>query len=157
MVLLRLGLRASEAAALRLEDIDWRAGEITVHGKGRRDERLPLPADVGQAIAGYLTRGRPVTRHREVFLRSVAPERPLGRGGISCIVRRACRRAGILEIGAHRLRHTAACQMAAAGAPLTEIGQVLRHHSLESTANYARVSIAELRKLARPWPLGGAR
>ena len=157
MLLLRLGLRASEAAALTLEDIDWRAGEITVHGKGRRDERLPLPADVGEAIAGYLTRGRPVTGRREVFLRAVAPAGPLSRGGISFIVRRACRRAGIAEVGAHRLRHTAACEMAAAGVPLTEIGQVLRHQSLESTANYARVGVAELRKLARPWPLGGDR
>ena len=156
MLLLRLGLRAGEAAALTLEDIDWRAGEITVHGKGRRDERLPLPADVGEAIAGYLTRGRPVTGRREVFLRAVAPAGPLSRGGISFIVRRACRRAGVAEVGAHRLRHTAACEMAAAGAPLTEIGQVLRHQSLDSTANYARVGIAELRKLARPWPGGAA-
>ena len=156
MLLLRLGLRASEAAALTLEDIDWRAGEITVHGKGRRDERLPLPADVGEAIAGYLTRGRPVTGRREVFLRAVAPAGPLSRGGISFIVRRACRRAGVAEVGAHRLRHTAACEMAAADAPLTEIGQVLRHQSLDSTANYARVGIAELRKLARPWPGGAA-
>jgi integrase/recombinase XerD len=156
MLLLRLGLRASEAAALTLEDIDWRAGEITVHGKGRRDERLPLPDDVGVAIAGYLTRGRPVTGRREVFLRAVAPAGPLSRGGISFIVRRACRRAGVAEVGAHRLRHTAACQMAAAGAPLTEIGQVLRHRSLDSTANYARVGVAELRKLARPWPGGAA-
>jgi integrase len=154
VTLLRLGLRASEAAALTLEDIDWRAGEITVHGKGRRDERLPLPADVGQAITAYLTRGRPVTGCREVFLRAVAPAGPLGRGGISCIVRRACRRAGVPPVGAHRLRHTTACQMAEAGAPLTEIGQVLRHQSLASTANYARVSIAELRKLAQPWPSG---
>jgi site-specific recombinase XerD len=156
MLLLRLGLRAGEAAALTLEDIDWRTGEITVHGKGRRDERLPLPADVGEAIAGYLTRGRPVTGRREVFLRAVAPAGPLGRGGISFIVRRACRRAGVAEVGAHRLRHTAACEMAAAGAPLTEIGQVLRHQSLDSTANYARVGVAELRKLARPWPGGAA-
>ena len=156
MLLLRLGLRASEAAALTLEDIDWRTGEITVHGKGRRDERLPLPADVGEAIGGYLTRGRPVTGRREVFLRAVAPAGPLSRGGISFIVRRACRRAGVAEVGAHRLRHTAACEMAAAGAPLTEIGQVLRHQSLDSTANYARVGIAELRKLARPWPGGAA-
>jgi integrase/recombinase XerD len=156
MLLLRLGLRASEAAALTLEDIDWRTGEITVHGKGRRDERLPLPADVGEAIAGYLTRGRPVTGRREVFLRAVAPAGPLSRGGISFIVRRACRRAGVAEVGAHRLRHTAACEMAAAGAPLTEIGQVLRHQSLDSTANYARVGVAELRKLARPWPGGAA-
>jgi site-specific recombinase XerD len=157
VTLLRLGLRASEAAVLTLEDIDWRAGEITVHGKGRRDERLPLPADVGQAIAAYLTRGRPVTGCREVFLRAVAPAGPLGRGGISCIVRRACRRAGIPPIGAHRLRHTTACQMADAGVPLTEIGQVLRHNSMASTANYARISIIELRKLAQPWPSGGGR
>jgi site-specific recombinase XerD len=156
MLLLRLGLRASEAAALTLEDIDWRTGEITVHGKGRRDERLPLPADVGEAIARYLSRGRPVTGRREVFLRAVAPAGPLSRGGISFIVRRACRRAGVAEVGAHRLRHTAACEMAAAGAPLTEIGQVLRHQSLDSTANYARVGVAELRKLARPWPGGTA-
>ena len=156
-LLARLGLRAGEVAALALEDIDWRAGEITVHGKGRRDERLPLPADVGEAIVAYLARGRPATGRREVFLRTVAPVGPLGRGGISCIVRRACRRAGVAECGAHRLRHTTACQMAEAGAPLTEIGQVLRHHSLASTANYARVSVTELRKLAQPWPSGGAR
>lgn len=144
VTLLRLGLRASEAAVLTVEDIDWRAGEITVHGKGRRDERLPLPADAGAAIAAYLTRGRPVAGCREVFLRAIAPAGPLGRGGISFIVRRACRRAGIAPVGAHRLRHTAACGMAAAGAPLTEIGQVLRHTSVVSTANYARVSVAEL-------------
>jgi integrase/recombinase XerD len=110
---------------------------------------------VGEAIAAYLTRGRPATARREVFLRALAPTGPLSRGGISFIVRRACQRAGIAEVGAHRLRHTAACQMAEAGAPLTEIGQVLRHRSLASTANNARVSIAELRKLARPWPSGG--
>lgn len=157
VMLLRLGLRASEAASLRLEDIDWRAAEITVHGKGSRAERLPLAADVGEAITGYLVRGRPAAGgHREVFLRTVAPAGPLTRGGISCIVRRACRRAGIAEVGAHRLRHTAACQMADAGAPLTEVGQVLRHSSLASTANYARVGIAALRELALPWPGGAA-
>ena len=152
VTLLRLGLRASEAAALRLEDIDWRMGEVTVHGKGSRDERLPLPADVGEAIAAYLVRGRPASGHRQVFLRSTAPAGPLTRGGISNIVRRACARAGLPQIGAHRLRHTAACQMAEAGAPLPEIGQVLRHQSLESTANYARVGITELRTLALAWP-----
>lgn len=157
VMLLRLGLRAGEAAALTLEDIDWRAGEIMVHGKGRRDERLPLPADAGQAIAAYLIRGRPATSHREVFVRLVAPVGPLTRGGISFIVRRACRRAGVAECGAHRLRHTTACQMAEAGVPLTEIGQVLRHKSLASTANYARVSVTELRKLAQPWPSGRGR
>lgn len=157
VTLLRLGLRAGEAAALALEDIDWRAGEITVHGKGRRDERLPLPADAGQAIAAYLIRGRPATRHREVFVRLVAPAGPLTRGGISFIVRRACRRAAVPPVGAHRLRHTTACQMAEAGVPLTEIGQVLRRKSLASTANYARVSVTELRKLAQPWPSGSGR
>jgi site-specific recombinase XerD len=135
VTLVRLGLRAGEAAALTLEDIDWRAAQVTVHGKGSRHERLPLPADVGEAIAAYLLRGRPATGHRQVFLRAVPPAGPLAREGISEIVRRACVRARLPEIGAHRLRHTAACQMAEAGAPLAEIGQVLRHKSLESTAN----------------------
>jgi len=155
VVLLRLGLRAGEAAALTLEDIDWRAAEVTVHGKGSRTERLPLPADVGEAIAAYLVRGRPASGHRQVFLRATPPAGPLSRTGISDIVRRACMRAGLPQIGAHRLRHTAACQMAEAGAPLTEIGQVLRHKSLESTASYARVGVTELRTLALPWPAGG--
>lgn len=155
VILLRLGLRASEAAGLTLDDIDWRAAEITVHGKGSRDERLPLPADVGQAVAAYLVRGRPASVHRQVFLRAVPPAGPLSREGVSCIVRRACARAGLPEIGAHRLRHTAACQMAEAGVPLPEIGQVLRHRSLETTANYARVSVSVLRTLALPWPAEG--
>jgi site-specific recombinase XerD len=155
VMLLRLGLRASEAAALTLEDIDWRAAELTVHGKGSRAERLPLPGDVGEAIAGYLVRGRPVSGHRQVFLRATAPAGPLSRSGISDIVRRACVRAGLPQAGAHRLRHTAACQMAEAGTPLPEIGQVLRHQSLESTANYARVGVAGLRTLVLPWPAGG--
>jgi integrase/recombinase XerD len=154
VTLLRLGLRASEAAGLTLDDIDWRAAEVTVHGKGSRDERLPLPADVGEAIAAYLVRGRPAAGCRHVFLRAVPPSGPLARGGISEIVRRACVRAGLPEAGAHRLRHTAACQMAEAGAPLAEIGQVLRHRSLESTANYARVGVTALRALALPWPAG---
>ncbi len=155
VTLIRLGLRASEAAALTLEDIDWRAAELTVHGKGSRDERLPLPADVGEAIAAYLVRGRPASGHRQVFLRATAPAGPLTRSGISDIVRRACSRAGIAEAGAHRLRHTAACQMAEAGAPLAEIGQVLRHRSLEATASYARVSVTALRARAVAWPTGG--
>jgi site-specific recombinase XerD len=155
VTLIRLGLRASEAAALTLEDIDWRAAELTVHGKGSRSERLPLPADVGEAVAAYLVRGRPASGHRQVFLRATAPAGPLTRSGISDIVRRACARAGLPQAGAHRLRHTAACQMAEAGAPLAEIGQVLRHRSLEATANYARVSVAQLRTLTVAWPTGG--
>lgn len=151
-VLLRLGLRASEVANLCLDDLGWRAGEITVTGKGGRVDRLPLPADVGEAIAAYLQRGRPRCDHRRLFLRAIAPIGPLGRGGISSIVRYACRRAGLAEVGAHRLRHTAASEMLAAGAPLEEIGQLLRHASTLSTSNYARVDLAALRGVAQPWP-----
>jgi site-specific recombinase XerD len=151
-VLLRLGLRASEVAGLGLDDFDWSVGELTVAGKGGRLDRLPLPADVGGAIVAYLERGRPRTEHRRLFLRAIAPVGPLGRGGISTIVRRACRNAGLAEVGAHRLRHTAACEMLAAGSPLEEIGQVLRHRSVLSTSNYARVDLASLRTVAQPWP-----
>jgi site-specific recombinase XerD len=157
VVLLRLGLRASEVAGLTLDDIDWRAGEIVVHGKGGREDGLPLPWDAGEAIAGYLQRGRPASGRREVFLRALAPAGPLGRGGVSSIVRRACVRAGVPPVGAHRLRHTAAGQMVAAGVPLPEIGQVLRHRSVASTAAYARVDLGALRAVARPWPGSGQR
>src|SRR5680860_164478 len=156
LILLRLGLRAGEVASLRLEDIDWRAAEIVVHGKGRRDERLPLPRDVGEAIVGYLKRGRPTTTSRAVFVRRIAPIEPLSRGGVSFIVRYASVRAGLTPIGAHRLRHTLACDMVGAGVPLPEISQVLRHRSIASTTNYARVDIQTLRGLAQPWP-GGER
>lgn len=152
MVLLRLGLRSAEVAGLALDDIDWRAGQVLVRGKGDRQERLPLPADVGEAIVAYLRRDRPMTAGRAVFLRQRAPIGPVGRGGVSAIVRRASVRAGMTGIGAHRLRHTLACEMVTAGVPLAEIGQVLRHRSQISTANYARVDLAALRALAQPWP-----
>lgn len=153
LTLLRLGLRRSEVAALRLDDIGWRAGEVVVaHGKGSRQDRLPLPADVGAAIASYLKRGRPVTDRREVFLRARAPYEPIASGTVASTVRRACRRAGIEEVGSHRLRHTMACDMVEAGVPLVEIAQVLRHHSLQSTAVYARVDLERLRLLASSWP-----
>jgi site-specific recombinase XerD len=156
--LLRLGLRAGEVAALTLDDVDWRAAEIVVHGKGGRLDRLPLPGDVGEAIVAYLQRGRLSTGHRELFLRALAPIGPLaGSSGVSWIVRRACRRAGIPEIGAHRLRHTTACEMVAAGVPLPEIGEVLRHRSVASTALYARVDLDALRSVALPWPGGDLR
>lgn len=158
ITLLRLGLRASELAGLTLDDIDWRAAELVIRGKGSRADRLPLPADVGAAIAAYLRRGRPHGhQRREVFVRARAPVGPLGRGGVSAIVRRACRRAGITAVGAHRLRHTAACEMVAAGVPLAQIGQVLRHRNLQSTAVYARVDLDQLRLLAAPWPGGSGR
>jgi len=157
LVLLRLGLRAGEVATLRLDDIDWRAGQIVVHGKGRREDRLPLPADVGEAVAGYLRWGRPAAARREVFLSVVAPCSALTRESVSSIVRRACARAGVAPVGAHRLRHSLACAMVRAEVPLAEIGQVLRHRSPISTAAYARVDVEQLRSLAQPWPGGELR
>ena len=156
VLLLRLGLRRSEVAGLRLDDIDWRAGELVVRGKGDREDRLPLPADVGQAIALYLLRGRPASDRRGLFLRARPPFEPIAAGTVASTVRRACRRAGIPEVGSHRLRHTTACEMVGARVPLERIGQVLRHRSLQSTAIYARVDLDGLRRLARPWPAGGA-
>jgi site-specific recombinase XerD len=157
ILLLRLGLRRGEVAGLRLDDIDWRAGELVVRGKGAREERLPLPADVGEAIAAYLRQGRPQGSRREVFLRSKAPYEPIAAGTVASTVRRACRRAGIAEFGSHRLRHTAACDMVLADVPLVRIAQVLRHRSLQSTAIYARVDVERLRLLAAPWPGGAGR
>jgi integrase/recombinase XerD len=152
-LLSRLGLRACEAAALELGDIDWRAGTVTVRGKGRRDEQLPLPSDVGEALAGYLRDGRPAGgASRRVFLLSRAPGGGLPAGAVIGIVRRACLRAGLPEAGAHRLRHTAATGMLRAGAPLAEIGQVLRHRSAATTAIYAKVDHGALAQLAMPWP-----
>jgi len=153
VMLLRLGLRASEVAVLRLDEIDWRAGKIVVSGKGGRSDEVPLPTEVGEAIVAYLERGRPSADRREVFLRARAPIGPLEASGISTIVRRACRRAGIGPVGAHRLRHTAACEMVASGVPFGQIGQVLRHRRSASTAIYARVDLERLRQLAQPWPV----
>ncbi len=157
-LLARLGLRAGEVAGLALDDIGWRAGEIIVRGKGSRAERLPLPADAGGAIAAYLRKGRPepFEAARQVFLRARAPHRGLTTGGVTQAVFSAGQRAGIGPVFAHQLRHSAATGMLAAGAPLTEIGQVLRHRRLLSTAIYAKADIKALRVLARPWP-GGAR
>jgi integrase/recombinase XerD len=157
VLLLRLGLRRGEVARLTLDDIDWRAGEFVVHGKGGREDRLPLPADVGAAIASYLRRGRPASDRREVFLQARAPFAPIASGTVASTVRRACRRAGIPEVGSHRLRHTTASEMVKAGVAIVRIGQVLRHRSLQSTAIYARVDIEQLRQLAAPWPEGSGR
>lgn len=154
-VLSRLGLRAGEVAALRLEDFDWRAGEVIVHGKGGRLDRLPLPVEVGQAIVSYLDGARPArTKIREVFLTTRAPYRALSRTAVS-LVNRAAGRAGLGLAGpvyAHRLRHTAATSMLRAGASMEQIGQVLRHQRMLTTAVYAKVDQEGLRALARPWP-----
>jgi site-specific recombinase XerD len=118
---------------------------------------LPLPVDVGEAIASYLRRGRRATGRRELFLQARAPSEPIASGTVASTVRRACRRAGIAEVGSHRLRHTMACQMISDGVPLVEIAQVLRHRSLQTTAVYARVDLDRLRQLAAPWPGGAQR
>jgi len=155
VVLVRLGLRAGEVAALCLDDIDWRAGEVVIRGKADRLERLPLPVDVGEAVAGYLHRGRPQVACRRLFLRVKAPVTGLSGDGVTRVVHAACRRAGLPPVGAHRLRHTVATETLRQGATLAEIGQLLRHRSVLSTATYAKVDRLALRPLARRWP-GGA-
>jgi integrase/recombinase XerD len=152
MMLSRLGLRAGEVAALQLADIDWRTGELLVRGKGSRLERLPLPADVGEALAGWLTRGRPRCECAFVFTRVRAPLEQLSPGGVSAIVQHACRRAGLPVVGAHRLRHTAATEMLRAGGSLTEVGQVLRHRSPDVTSIYAKVDRSALSVVVMAWP-----
>lgn len=150
LLMARLGLRAGEVAALELDGLDWRAGEIVVHGKGNREDRLPLPVDVGEALVDYL-RVRPRTDSRIVFMRVLAPAGPLGHG-VKSVVPTACERAGVPVVGAHRLRHTAATGMLGAGASLPEIAQVLRHRQLRSTVIYAKVDRKALRPLGLPWP-----
>lgn len=149
----RMGLRAGEVAGLRLDDICWRRGEITVCGKGNRRDQLPLPADAGEAVAAWLHDGRPATAlDRAVFTRVMAPHEGLTTGGVTQAVAAAARRAGLGTIYAHRLRHSAATAMLASGGSLTEIGQVLRHRRPMTTAIYAKADITALRALARPWP-----
>jgi integrase len=154
LLLARLGLRAGEVAGLGLDDIDWRRGEFTIVGKGNRAEQLPLPADVGAAIAAWLRGGRPRTAQgRSVFVRVRAPHRALTTGGVTNVVFGTARRAGLGKVHAHRLRHTAATAMLRAGSPLAEVGQVLRHRSPLTTAIYAKVDRDALAVLARPWPV----
>ena len=151
VMLVRLGLRAAEVAGLSLDDIDWRAGEITVSGKGARTERLPLPVDVGEAVVAYLEHSRPKTCCRALFLRADAGA-GLSAGSVADVVRRACVRAGMSPVGPHRLRHSAATAMLRAGASLDEVGQVLRQRDAAVTAHYAKVDFVALRQLAAPWP-----
>jgi site-specific recombinase XerD len=150
----RLGLRAGEVAALQLDDLDWRRGEVLIRGKGNRHERLPVAVDVGEALVSYLQR-RPRSECRTVFLKVLAPAGPLPAKAIWGVVHDACVRAGIPPVGPHRLRHTAATGMLREGASLEEIAEVLRHRQLKTTAIYAKVDRATLRAIAQPWP-GGA-
>jgi site-specific recombinase XerD len=156
-VMARLGLRASEITALEFGDIDWRRGEVVIRGKGRRDERLPLPVDVGEAIVGYLRGGRPDSKLTRVFLQARAPYGPVSSVILNQVVRQAAVRAGMDPAGVspHRLRHTLAVDLVRAGAPLTEVGQVLRHRHPATTAIYAKVDRAALRDLAQQWPKAG--
>ena len=156
LLLSRLGLRACEVVALELDDIDWRSGEITVRGKGSHHDRLPLPSEVGNALAEYLRRHRPACTTRRLFVRARAPRRGFtSSGAIISIVRRALRRADLNPPlrGAHLLRHSLATGMLRKGAAMAEIGQVLRHRSPITTEIYAKVDFDALRALALPWPI----
>lgn len=158
LLLARLGLRAREVIALQLVDCDWDRGQLLVRGKGRRECILPMPVDVGEAIAAYLERGRPACKDRHLFLRSMAPVCGFlqGSDGIGSIVRYALRRAKVdaPRSGSHQFRHALAVRMLQGGASLPEIGEVLRHRSPQSTSIYARVDIEALRTLAVAWPGG---
>ena len=154
LLLARLGLRASEVARLRFADIDWAQGLLTVSGKARRQETLPLPQAVGEALLHYLRQSRPPLRTPEVFTTVVAPVRPLTRAAVTHIVRAALCRTGIKAPinGAHVLRHSAATTMLRQGASLAGIGAVLRHCSPRTTAHYAKVDFDLLSEIAQPWP-----
>lgn len=160
LLLARLGLRACEIIRLTLDDVDWDHAQLRIRGKGGRQALLPLPADVGEAIADYLAHGRPGSLDRHLFLRSVAPIRGLmdGSDGIGTIVRHALRRAGVEapHRGSHQFRHALAVRLLQLGASLPEIGRILRHRSLQTTSIYAKVDLSALRTLAMPWP-GGVR
>ena len=151
----RLGLRCAEAAGLALDDIDWETGTLAVHGKGGRNDRLPLPVDVGQALVDYLRHGRPDTSSRAVFVRAQAPFTAMAPSSLSCVVARAARRAGMGTVHAHRLRHTAATRALNAGASLDEVAQLLRHAGTATTMVYAKTDQNRLAGLARPWPTAG--
>jgi site-specific recombinase XerD len=148
----RLGLRSIEVARLQLGDLDWRAGEIVVRGKGRREGRLPLPTDVGEALVGYLRRRRAAVGCRHVFVTVKAPHGPIRAELVNDVTKQACRRAGLRRVGPHRLRHGLAAELLRRGAGLTAIGQVLRHQDLATTALYAKVDLNTLRGIAQPWP-----
>ena len=154
LLLVRLGLRSCEVAGLELGDFDWRAGELGVRGKGGGG-RLPLPADVGGAVAAYLLDGRPRAECRAVFLTVLAPVRAIRACSVGRIVARACERTGQRPVGPHRLRHALAAEMLRQGAALPEISQVLRHRDMATTAVYAKVDLAALRGVAQPWPGAG--
>lgn len=160
LLLARLGFRAGEVVALQLEDIDWRAGEIIVRGKGLLHDRMPLPPDVGKALTTYLRHDRPACQTRRVFVCMRAPRRGFaGPGTLTTVVHRALARADLHPPfrGSHLLRHSLATSMLRSGATMQEIGEVLRHRLPSTTEIYAKVDFEGLRSLAHPWPIGGSR
>jgi site-specific recombinase XerD len=159
MVLAKLGMRASEVATLTLDDIDWRSGEMLIRAKGRQQARMPIPTEVGAAMVAYLRDGRPKSSCRRLFLRIPAPHVGFASGcSITMIAKAALHRAGIqgyAHHGAHLFRHSLATELLRSGATLSQIGQLLRHESHDTTRIYAKVDIEALRTLSLPWP-GGA-
>jgi len=158
MMLAKLGLRAGEVSTLTLDDIDWRSGEMLIRAKGRQRTRMPIPPDVGAAVVAYLHHGRPPSSCRHLFLRMVAPTVGFASGcSITMIAKTALKRAGICGYahqGAHIFRHSLATELLRSGATLSEIGQLLRHESHDTTRIYAKVDIDALRTLSLPWPGG---
>jgi site-specific recombinase XerD len=155
LLLVRLGLRAGDVVRLRLGDIEWASGTLRVLGKSRYEVRLPLPQDVGDAVLRYLERRTKAAATDRVFVRNIAPFRScISNDCVSGVVERALRRAGIVAPvkGAHLLRHTAATQMLRHGVPLDQIGLVLRHRGIDTTARYAKVDVGLLQQIAQPWP-----
>ena len=154
LLLVRLGLRASEVARLSFDDIDWRQGTIRLCGKSRREELLPLTQEIGDALLAYIERGRPALAIPSLFTTEYAPLRPIDRITVKCLVKRALKRGGVDSRykGAHILRHSAATAMLRHGVSLPGVSTVLRHRSQAMTAHYAKVDIALLAAIAQPWP-----
>ncbi len=152
MMIARLGLRSIEVARLELRDVDWRAGELTVRGKARRQDRLPLPDEVGAALVDYLSRGRNPDGARHLFLTCRAPRGPIRADLVGDVVERACLQAGLAHVSPHQLRHALAGELLRRGAGLVAISQILRHQDLATTAIYAKVDLVALRQVAAPWP-----
>jgi site-specific recombinase XerD len=157
MLLARLGLRAAEVAGIRLSDIDWQQGVLTVRGKGGALDQLPVPADVGAAMADYVRHGRPRSGSALFFVSVRAPFEGLSPASVGSVVHRASGQAGLERFGPHRLRHAVACQLQRDGASLEEVGQLLRQRDPRTTARYAAVDAAALTSLARPCPEGAVR
>jgi len=155
LLLARLGLRASEVVSLTLDDLNWEHGEITIRGKGASRSRFPLPVDVGEALVAYLKKGRPACLTRRFFICSKSPLKPIGHSStVSAIVRSSLKHAGLNppNKGAHLFRHTLATECLRRGATLPEIGEILRHRQIDTTAIYAKVDFGKLETIAQPWP-----